>query len=43
MMLLEDAEDICDFLIVTGRTIRPSRWAVEVIAASDIAQLDGLF
>jgi hypothetical protein len=43
MMLLEDAEDLCDFMIVTGRTIRPSRWAVEAVAAAQVDQLEGLF
>ena len=33
MMLLEDAEDLCDFLQATGRTIRAAKWASEVIAA----------
>lgn len=43
MMLLEDAEDVCDFLMVTGRTILPSRWAVEAIAAANIDEVEGLF
>jgi hypothetical protein len=43
MMLLEDAEDLCDFLLVTDRTVRPSRWAVEAIAAANLEQIEGLF
>jgi hypothetical protein len=43
MMLLEDAEDICDFLLLTGRTVRPSRWAVEAIAAVQADAVEGLF
>ncbi len=43
MILLEDAEDLCDFLIVTKRTMPPSRWAVEAIAAKGAAELEGLF
>jgi hypothetical protein len=43
MMLLEDAEDVCDFLVATDRTVRPSRWATEAIAAADLGQIEGLF
>jgi hypothetical protein len=43
MMLLEDADDVADFLIATRRTIAPSRWAVEAIAAAQIEKLEGLF
>jgi hypothetical protein len=43
LMLLEDAEDVCDFLTATRRTIQPGHWAVEVIAASEAAALEGLF
>ena len=43
MMLLEDAEDVCDFLGVTRRTIPASRWATEAIAAKSAADLEGLF
>ncbi len=43
LILLEDAEDLCDFLSATRRTIPASRWATEVIAASQAAALEGLF
>ena len=43
MMLLEDAEDLCDFLVATRRTVLPSRWAVEAIAADNLNQIEGLF
>jgi hypothetical protein len=43
LVLLEDAEDLCDFLIVTRRTMPPSRWADEAIAAKGAAELEGLF
>jgi hypothetical protein len=43
MMLLEDAEDICDFLEATKRTVRAARWAEEAIAAGEVAALEGLF
>jgi hypothetical protein len=43
MILLEDAEDIGDFLEATRRTVRASRWADEAIATATAAQLDGLF
>jgi hypothetical protein len=43
LMLLEDAEDVCDFLQATRRTIHPGRWAEEAIAASQAAALEGLF
>jgi hypothetical protein len=42
-MLLEDAEDVCDFLAATRRTIPAGRWATEAIAASQAAALEGLF
>jgi hypothetical protein len=42
-LLLEDAEDLCDFLLVTGRTVRPSKWAVEAIAAASAQEVEGLF
>ena len=43
MLLLEDAEDLCDFLLVTRRTVLPSRWAAEAIAAAGADQIEGLF
>jgi hypothetical protein len=43
MMLLEDAEDLCDFLQATSRTIRACRWAEEVIALSQADEIEGLF
>jgi hypothetical protein len=43
MVLLEDAEDLCDFFQATRRTVRESRWATEVIAAVQAAQVEGLF
>jgi hypothetical protein len=43
MMLLEDAEDLCDFLLAAKRTVRPSAWAVEAIAARNADQIEGLF
>ena len=43
MMLLEDAEDLCDFLLATRRTVRPTRWAAEAIAAAQADAIEGLF
>jgi hypothetical protein len=43
MVLLEDAEDLCDFFQVTGRTIRASRWASEVIDLMAAESAEGLF
>jgi hypothetical protein len=43
MMMLEDAEDLCDFLEATRRTVPARRWAVEVIAAAQADQVEGLF
>jgi hypothetical protein len=43
MMLLEDAEDLCDFLEATRRTVRAAKWATEVIAAAEAEQVEGLF
>jgi hypothetical protein len=43
MMLLEDAEDLCDFLLATRRTVPPSRWAEEMIAAANAKQIEALF
>lgn len=42
-MLLEDAEDLSDFLLATRRTIHPARWAREAIAAAEAAAVDGMF
>ncbi len=43
MMLLEDAEDLCDFLQATKRTIRAVKWAEEVIAAAAAESAEGMF
>ena len=43
MMLLEDAEDVCDFLEATKRTIRASQWAEEVIQAIEAERVEGIF
>jgi hypothetical protein len=43
MMLLEDAEDLCDFLLSTKRTVRPSGWVAKAIAAAQADQVEGLF
>jgi hypothetical protein len=43
MMLLEDAEDLCDFLEATKRTVRAAQWATEAIAAAQVEQMEGLF
>ena len=43
MMLLEDAEDLCDFLEATRRTVLACRWAAEAIAASQADAVEGLF
>jgi hypothetical protein len=43
LMLLEDAEDVCDFVLATRRTIHPARWAEEVIAAASVREVEGLF
>jgi hypothetical protein len=43
MMLLEDAEDLCDFFQVTGRTVRASKWASEVIDLMQAEAVEGLF
>jgi hypothetical protein len=43
MMLLEDAEDLCDFLLATRRTVPASRWAEEAIAAKNAEQIEALF
>lgn len=33
LMLLEDANDICEFLEASGRTIPRERWALEIARA----------
>ena len=43
MMLLEDAEDLCDFLEACRRTVPAHRWATEIIAAANAEQIEGLF
>ena len=43
MMLLEDAEDLCDFLEATSRTVPARRWASEAIAAAHAEAIEGLF
>ena len=43
MLLLEDAEDLCGFAIVTRRTIPPSRWIAEAIAEAEAERIEGLF
>jgi hypothetical protein len=43
MVLLEDAEDLCDFLEATRRTVPARRWAEEVIAAAQAAAVEGIF
>jgi hypothetical protein len=43
MVLREDAEDLCDFLQATNRTIHASKWAEEVIIAVQQEQVEGLF
>jgi hypothetical protein len=43
MMLLEDAEDLCDFLEATRRTVPCRRWAAEAVAAANVDQIEGLF
>jgi hypothetical protein len=41
--LLEDANDLVDFLEVTRRTIPRTSWADEAIAAAHADRLEGLF
>ena len=43
MMLLEDVEDLCDFLQATRRTVQAVKWADEVVAAAAAEQVEGLF
>jgi hypothetical protein len=42
-ILLEDAEDLCDFLTATKRTIPAAKWAEEVIEAIKVEQAEGIF
>ena len=42
-MLLEDANDVTDFLEACRCTVRRSIWADEAIAAAKIEQMEGLF
>jgi hypothetical protein len=32
-ILLEDANDLCDFMLRAGRTVRPEAWIPEVAVA----------
>jgi len=43
MVLLEDANDLCDFLESTGRTVRRTAWAEESIAAVREQMIEGYF
>ena len=43
MLLLEDSNDLANFLEATGRTVRRSTWADEAIAAKCVRQLEGIF
>jgi hypothetical protein len=43
MMLLEDADDVCEFLEATRRTVPARKWAAEVVAAAEAEQAEGLF
>ena len=43
MVLLEDAEDLCDFFQATRRTVRADKWALEVIQAAQVNAMEGLF
>jgi hypothetical protein len=43
LILLEDAEDVCDFIVAARRTIHPSLWAEEAIAAANMREIEGLF
>lgn len=42
MILLEDANDLVDFLEATGRTIPREKWAVESMAAAQSEAMEGL-
>jgi len=43
VLLLEDANDLCDFLEATKRTVRRAGWAEDSIAAAQAAQWEGFF
>jgi len=43
LLLLEDANHLCDFLEYSRRTIPRSRWADESIAAIQAAAMEGFF
>ena len=43
LVLLEDMNDLCDFLEATERTIPRRLWAAEAIAAAEAKALEGLF
>jgi hypothetical protein len=43
IMLLEDAENVCDILQATSRTVRAATWADELIALAQAEQVEGLF
>lgn len=42
-LLLEDANDLADFLEATRRTVPRARWADEAISAAIEAQMEGMF
>ncbi len=42
-VLLEDANDLCDFAEATGRVIARTRWATESIAAVQRRNIEGMF
>jgi hypothetical protein len=43
LVLLEDANDLVDFLEATARTIPRTKWAAESIAAVQRANLEAMF
>lgn len=43
MMLLEDANDLCDFLEATRQTLPREKWAAESIRLAEIERLEGVF
>jgi hypothetical protein len=43
LILLEDANDLVDFLEATGRTIPRGKWAAESIEAAQRKSLEALF
>jgi hypothetical protein len=42
-VLLEDANDLVDFLEYSQRTIPRTKWAEESIAAVQMEEIEGLF